>query len=237
MASEFENMRAWYVVQTYSGMEYAAKRNLDRRIVSMNMENYIFQVLIPEEKRYEKKKNGELKEIVERIYPGYLFVDMIVTDDSWWVVRNTPMVSGFLGSSGGGAKPVPLPNDEIIPILQQCGLKLEIEVDFKVGDVVKVISGTFAGQDATVESFDVEKQIVLNNYSGEEKNFVFVIKGYDNENLDMVFLSGKIVNSFVYPSVTVTIPAKVYKWTNKQVLIWEGFNNMKPIGAKTMFFK
>ena len=124
------------------------------------MEDYIFQVLIPEEKRYEKKKNGELKEIVERIYPGYLFVDMIVTDDSWWVVRNTPMVSGFLGSSGGGAKPVPLPNDEIIPILKQCGLKLEIQVDFKVGDVVNVVSGTFAGQEATVESFDVEKQIV-----------------------------------------------------------------------------
>lgn len=160
MAVDFENMRAWYVVQTYSGMEYAAKRNLDRRIVSMNMEDYIFQVLIPEEKRYEKKKNGELKEIVERIYPGYLFVDMIVTDDSWWVVRNTPMVSGFLGSSGGGAKPVPLPNDEIIPILKQCGLKLEIQVDFKVGDVVSVVSGTFAGQEATVESFDVDKQIV-----------------------------------------------------------------------------
>lgn len=160
MAADFENMRAWYVVQTYSGMEYAAKRNLDRRIVSMNMEEYIFQVLIPEEKRYEKKKNGELKEIVERIYPGYLFVDMIVTDDSWWVVRNTPMVSGFLGSSGGGAKPVPLPNDEIIPILKQCGLKLEIQVDFKVGDIVNVISGTFAGQEATVESLDVEKQIV-----------------------------------------------------------------------------
>ena len=160
MAADFENMRAWYVVQTYSGMEYAAKRNLDRRIVSMNMEDYIFQVLIPEEKRYEKKKNGELKEIVERIYPGYLFVDMIVTDDSWWVVRNTPMVSGFLGSSGGGAKPVPLPNDEIIPILKQCGLKLEIQVDFKVGDVVNVVSGTFAGQEATVESLDVEKQMV-----------------------------------------------------------------------------
>ncbi len=160
MAADFENMRAWYVVQTYSGMEYAAKRNLDRRIVSMNMEDYIFQVLIPEEKRYEKKKNGELKEIIERIYPGYLFVDMIVTDDSWWVVRNTPMVSGFLGSSGGGAKPVPLPNDEIIPILKQCGLKLEIQVDFKVGDVVNVVSGTFAGQEATVESLDVEKQMV-----------------------------------------------------------------------------
>ncbi len=160
MAEEFENIRAWYVVQTYSGMEYAAKRNLEQRIISMNMQDYIYQVLIPEEKRYEKKKNGDLKEIVERIYPGYLFVDMVVTDDSWFVVRNTPMVSGFLGSSGGGAKPVPLPNDEIIPILKQAGIKLEIDVKFKVGDTVNVISGTFTGQAAIVESIDVEEQIV-----------------------------------------------------------------------------
>lgn len=160
MAAEFENIRAWYVVQTYSGMEYAAKRNLEQRIISLNMQNYIYQVLIPEEKHYEKKKNGELKEVVERIYPGYLFVDMIVTDDSWFVVRNTPMVSGFLGSSGGGAKPVPLPNDEIIPILKQAGIKLEIDVKFKVGDEVEVISGTFAGQNAIVESINVDDQIV-----------------------------------------------------------------------------
>jgi transcriptional antiterminator NusG len=160
MAVDFENMRAWYVVQTYSGMEYAAKRNLDRRIVSMNMEDYIFQVLIPEEKRYEKKKNGELKEIVERIYPGYLFVDMIVTDDSWWVVRNTPMVSGFLGSSGGGAKPVPLLPEEIIPILKSCGITIEVDAKFKVGDKVRVLTGTFAGQEANVEKMDLEKQEV-----------------------------------------------------------------------------
>ncbi len=160
MAAEFENIRAWYVVQTYSGMEYAAKRNLEQRIISLNMQDYIYQVLIPENKHYEKKKNGELKEVVERIYPGYLFVDMIVTDDSWFVVRNTPMVSGFLGSSGGGAKPVPLPNDEIIPILKQAGIKLEIDVKFKVGDEVEVISGTFAGQNAIVESINVDDQIV-----------------------------------------------------------------------------
>ena len=100
----FENERAWYVVQSYSGMEQAAKRNLERRIVSMNMQDYIFRVLIPETTRYEKKKNGELKEIVEKVYPGYIFVDMIVTDESWFVVRNTPMVTGFLGSSGRSAR-------------------------------------------------------------------------------------------------------------------------------------
>ena len=157
----YENERAWYVVQSYSGMEQAAKRNLERRIESMNMKDYIFRVLIPETIRYEKKKNGEMKEVVEKVYPGYIFVDMIVTDESWFVVRNTPMVTGFLGSSGGGAKPVPLLNDEIIPILKQCGITLEIEAEFKVGDVVDVISGTFVGQEATVEEIDIENQTVV----------------------------------------------------------------------------
>lgn len=156
----FENERAWYVVQSYSGMEQAAKRNLERRIVSMNMENFIFRVLIPEKIRYEKKKNGEMKEVVEKIYPGYIFVDMIVTDESWFVVRNTPMVTGFLGSSGGGAKPVPLPNDEIIPILRECGVTIEVNIDFKVGDTVNVVSGPFSGQIAVVESIDLDNQNV-----------------------------------------------------------------------------
>ena len=117
MDYDYENERAWYVIQSYSGCENAAKVNLERRIKSMNMENYIFQVLIPETVRYEKKKNGEMKEIVEKQFPGYIFVDMIVTDESWFIVRNTPMVTGFLGSSGGGAKPVPLLPEEIIHVL------------------------------------------------------------------------------------------------------------------------
>lgn len=160
MDDMFENERAWYVIQSYAGMEQAAKRNLERRIVSLNMEDYIFRVLIPETVRYEKKKNGELKEIVEKVYPGYIFVDMIVTDESWFVVRNTPMVTGFLGSSGGGAKPVPLPPEEIIPILRDCGIEIEYSLDFKVGDEVNVVNGPFAGQVATVESIDMENQKV-----------------------------------------------------------------------------
>lgn len=160
MDINFENERAWYVVQSYSGCESAAKRNLERRVESMNMQDYIFRVLIPETIRQEKKKNGEIKEIAEKIYPGYIFVDMIVTDESWFVVRNTPMVTGFLGSSGGGTKPVPLPPDEIIPILRSAGVQLEVEAKFKVGDIVNVLVGTFAGQEVTVESIDVENQIV-----------------------------------------------------------------------------
>ena len=107
-----------------------------------------------------KKKNGETQEVVEKIYPGYIFVDMIVTDESWFVVRNTPMVTGFLGSSGGGAKPVPLSDEEIIPVLKQCGISIETNVKFKVGDEVQILNGNFAGQVGTVESINVEERIV-----------------------------------------------------------------------------
>ncbi|MFA5543922.1 MAG: transcription termination/antitermination NusG family protein, partial [Bacilli bacterium] len=86
--------RAWYVVQTYSGLESAAKRNLENRIESMNMQDYIFQVLVPEETSMERKKNGELKEVITKPFPGYVFIDMIVTDETWFMVRNTPMVTG-----------------------------------------------------------------------------------------------------------------------------------------------
>ena len=157
---DYENERAWYVIQSYAGCENAAKNNLVRRIKSMNMENYIFQVLIPETIRYEKKKNGEMKEVVERQYPGYIFVDMIVTDESWFVVRNTPMVTGFLGSSGGGAKPVPLTDEEIIPILKMCGITIETNVKFKVGDTVQILNGNFTGQIGTVDSIDYDNQVV-----------------------------------------------------------------------------
>ena len=156
----YENERAWYIIQSYSGMEHAAKRNLERRIQSMGMEEYIFNVLIPEKTHTEKTKKGETKIVTEKIYPGYIFVDMIVTDESWFVVRNTPMVTGFLGSSGGGAKPVPLTNDEIIPILKECGITIEIDINFKVGDTVMIISGNFTGQTAVVEKIDMENQIV-----------------------------------------------------------------------------
>lgn len=157
---DYENERDWYVIQSYAGMEYAAKRNLERRIVSMNMQDYIFNVLIPEEIHYEVKANGEKKEVITNPYPGYIFVDMIVTDESWFVVRNTPMVTGFLGSSGARAKPVPVPMHEMLPILKKCGVVINVEAKFKVGDKVKVLSETFRGQEAVVDKIDMDNQIV-----------------------------------------------------------------------------
>ena len=152
--------RAWYVVQTYSGLESAAKRNLDSRIDSMNMQDYIFNVLVPEEKSFERKKNGELKEVTTKPFPGYVFIDMIVTDETWFMVRNTPMVTGFLGSSGGGAKPVPLPEEEMVPILKLSGLSVEKKFDAEVGSEVQIITGAFAGQIGKVDEIDTQKGTV-----------------------------------------------------------------------------
>lgn len=152
--------RQWYVVQTYSGYENSVKINLERRIESMQMEDLIFQVMIPEEIRIEKKADGTTKEKLVKIFPGYVFIELIVTDDSWFVVRNTPGVTGFLGSSGGGTKPVPLPPEEINPILKKCGLIEEVKMDVEVGQSVRVITGPFANQVGKVDAVDLDKREV-----------------------------------------------------------------------------
>ncbi len=164
--------RAWYIIQTYAGMENAAKTNLERRIKSMDMEDYIFQVLVPETITYEKKKNGELKEIVTKTYPGYLFIDMIVTDDTWFMVRNTPMVTGFLGSSGGGSKPVPLLDEEINPILKACGINNDKPFDCEVGDTVLIKSGPFVNSTGKVDQINLysRKVYVLVDVFGRESS-------------------------------------------------------------------
>lgn len=152
--------KRWYVCQTYSGYENSVKINLERRIESMQMEDCIHQVMIPEEIRTEKKADGTLKEKLVKIFPGYVFIEMSVTDDSWFVVRNTPGVTGFLGSSGGGTKPVPLPPDEINPILKKAGLMEIPKFDIELGEKVRVITGPFRDQIGAVDSVDEEKQEV-----------------------------------------------------------------------------
>ncbi len=150
--------RRWYVVQTYSGFENSVKLNLERRIESMQMEDKIFQVMIPEELKIEKKADGTTKEKMVKTFPGYVFLEMEVTDDSWFVVRNTPGVTGFLGSSGGGTKPVPLPAEEINPILKKCGLMEAPIINVEIGEKVRVATGPFLNQIGTVDSIDNEKQ-------------------------------------------------------------------------------
>lgn len=144
----------WYVLHTYSGYEDNVCRNLKQRIESMGMEDKIFNVLVPKEKKI-KIKNGKRKVIEERIFPGYVLVEMIVTDDSWYVVRNTPNVTGFVGS---GTTPTPISDEEMTSLKRRMGVKEpKYKMDVSQGDVVKVIDGPFKDFDGKVDGIDEEK--------------------------------------------------------------------------------
>ncbi|HBP65082.1 MAG TPA: transcription termination/antitermination protein NusG [Desulfosporosinus sp.] len=130
----------WYVIHTYSGYENKVKMNLEKRVESMNMEEKIFRVLVPMEDEIEFK-NGKQKVIKRKVYPGYVLVEMEMTDDSWYVVRNTPGVTGFVGT---GTKPIPLLDEEVVKILQQMGMdEVHTKIDFEINQSVQVIAGPF----------------------------------------------------------------------------------------------
>jgi transcriptional antiterminator NusG len=146
--------RNWYAVHTYSGYEDAVARNLKQRIESMGMEDKIFNVLVPTEKKI-KIKNGKRKVVEEKIYPGYVLVEMIVTDDSWYVVRNTPRVTGFVGS---GVTPTPLSPEEMSMLEKRMGIEEpKFKIDVEVGDAVKITDGPFKDFDGRVSEVDEEK--------------------------------------------------------------------------------
>ena len=159
-------MKRWYIVTTYSGYENSVKTDLERRRISMNMENMIYQVLIPEETVEVVDKKGKKKEKVNKLFPGYVFVEMEIDevkgmdDDVWFMVRNTPKVTGFLGSSGGGTKPVPVANDEMNQILSKLGLVVKPKLDLAIGDKIEVISGAFAGKITEITDINEDKGIV-----------------------------------------------------------------------------
>ncbi|WP_213421598.1 transcription termination/antitermination protein NusG [Bhargavaea massiliensis] len=147
----------WYVVHTYSGYENKVKANLEKRVETMGMLDKIFRVIVPEEQETELK-DGKKKTVMRKTFPGYVLVEMIMTDDSWYVVRNTPGVTGFIGSSGGGAKPTPLMPDEVDFILRQMGMKeAKVEMDIEAGELVEVLEGPFANFQGTVEEVDPAK--------------------------------------------------------------------------------
>lgn len=160
----------WYVVHTYSGYENKVKTNLEKRVHSMEMQDKIFRVLVPMEEEVEHKE-GKKKTVMRKVFPGYVLVEMIMTDDSWYVVRNTPGVTGFVGSSGSGSKPTPLMPEEVEAILVQMGIEDDRKkVDFKVNDQVKVIDGLFVDMTGTIEEIDFNrsKVKVLVNMFGRE---------------------------------------------------------------------
>ncbi len=152
--------KQWYVVNTYSGHENKVKEKLEMRAESMDMEDCIFRVIVPEEKVVEVK-DGVTKEKTKKMFPGYILVEMVMTDDAWYVVRNTPGVTGFIGSSGKGAKPTPLQPYEVDKVLNNMGIsRIDVDNELEVGLSVKIISGPFNGMFGKIESIDLPNQKV-----------------------------------------------------------------------------
>lgn len=165
-----EAKKEWYVVNTYAGHENRVKENLERRVETMGLEDYLFRIVVAEETEVEYK-NGKEVEKVKNLFSGYLFVEMIMTDEAWYIVRNTPGVTGFIGSSGGGAKPFPVAEDEMESILRRLGMsERKVNIDFQIGDRVKILSGAFAGVEGSVEELNDETQtaVVLTILFGRE---------------------------------------------------------------------
>jgi len=148
------NIKKWYVVHTYSGYENKVKINLEQRVKSMGMENQIFQVLIPTEKVLEVK-SGKRKYVQKKVFPGYVVIEMILDNNSWQTVRNTPGVTRFVGSGG---KPVPLKEKEIDNILIQMGKGEKVpKLDIEVGENIRIVVGPFTGYTGKVKEIDYEK--------------------------------------------------------------------------------
>ncbi|MDU4743739.1 MAG: transcription termination/antitermination protein NusG [Staphylococcus epidermidis] len=146
--SEEVGAKRWYAVHTYSGYENKVKKNLEKRVESMNMTEQIFRVVIPEEEETQVK-DGKAKKLVKKTFPGYVLVELIMTDESWYVVRNTP---------GVGSKPNPLLPEEVRFILKQMGLKEKtIDVELDVGEQVRIQSGPFANQIGEVQEIEADK--------------------------------------------------------------------------------
>lgn len=146
--------KRWYVLHTYSGYEESVAKNLKQRIESLGMEDKIFNVIVPKEKKI-KIKLGKRKVVEEKVYPGYVLVEMVVTDDSWYVVRNTPNVTGFIGA---GTTPVPVSKQEIESLMKRMEVKEpQYKIEVKVGELVKITDGPFKDFDGQVSEIDEEK--------------------------------------------------------------------------------
>jgi len=150
--------KQWYIINTYSQHETKTADNLKKRITTMNMQDYILRVIVAEQEVPVLKDGlptGKTKMV--NLYPGYIFVEMIMTDQSWYIVRNTPGVTGIVGSSGGGQKPTPVTREEIEPVLKRMGMVDESMYDrYAVGDNVKVIHGPLEGTEGKIISIDKE---------------------------------------------------------------------------------
>jgi len=151
--------KLWYVIHTYAGQEDKVKANLLQRVEKMKMDGYVYDIIIPK-KKVTEYKNKKKKEVEKRIYPGYVMVEMILSDDSWFVVRNTPGVTGFIGL---GNKPTPLSDKEVQNIFEQIGhgtRQKKIDFELNVGQKAKITDGPFEDFVGTISDINTEKQVV-----------------------------------------------------------------------------
>ena len=163
--------KLWYVVNTYSGHESKVKEKLEMRTESMGFQDYIFRIIVPEETVQETMKDGSIKEKKKKMFPGYILVEMTMTDEAWYIVRNTPGVTGFIGSSGKGAKPTPLLPQEIDRVLANMGMtRMDVDTELAVGTKVTIIDGPFKGMMGTIDTLDLENSrlTVLIDLFGQE---------------------------------------------------------------------
>ena len=150
--------KEWYVVSTVSGHEYKVKEKLENRINSMDLGQNVFRVIVPEQTEVEYK-DGVKKEKVKKMFPGYVLVEMIMSDEAWFIVRNTQGVTGFIGSSGKGAKPIPLLPQEVDRVLGSMGMsRMDISKDIKEGNKVKIVDGPFKDMVGKIANVDLKQQ-------------------------------------------------------------------------------
>ncbi|MBI4023327.1 transcription termination/antitermination protein NusG [Candidatus Berkelbacteria bacterium] len=159
--------RGWYVIHTYTGYEDQVAETLRQRIESLGLQDRVFDVIVPTERQIEIK-NGRRRTVERKIFPGYVLVEMVVTDDSWYVVRNTPNVTGFIGL---GVRPTPIPEHEVETIKRRMGVQEpKFQIDFAVNDLVGINDGPLKGFQATVSEIDEEKgrvKVLVNMFGRE----------------------------------------------------------------------
>lgn len=155
MAKQTLNLgRRWYVLHTYSGYEENVKQNLETRVESFDMQDKIFSVIVPKEKKI-KIKNGKRVTVEEKIFPGYVLIEMVVTDDSWYMVRNTPNVTGFIGS---GTTPTPIDQKEVDKLLKRVNAtEAQHKIDVAINDLVRITDGPFKNFEGKVSNVDAER--------------------------------------------------------------------------------
>ena len=163
----YDSTKQWYAIHTYSGYEEKVAESIRQRADSLDMKDKIYQVLVPKEKMIEIK-NGKRKVVEKRIFQGYVLVQMKLTEDAWYIVRNTPSVTGFVGT---GTEPTPVETEEIEKIMKRMGrAEPKHKMDFKVGDVVNIIDGPFKGFDGAINEVDAAKgklKVLVNMFGRE----------------------------------------------------------------------